>query len=53
MGSKKALVVLGHVVSEQSSMKYCADWRKTFITQVPVDFVPAVEPRWSPDAPVA
>jgi putative NIF3 family GTP cyclohydrolase 1 type 2 len=53
MGRKKALLVLGHVVSEQSGMKYCAEWLKTFITEVPVDFVPAVEPFWSPDAPVA
>ena len=53
MGRKKALLVLGHVVSEQSGMKYCAAWLKTFITEVPVDFVPAVEPFWSPDAPVA
>ena len=52
MGRMKALVVLGHVVSEQSGMKYCAEWLKTFITEVPVDFVPAVEPFWSIDSPV-
>ena len=51
-GRKKALIVLGHVVSEQAGMKYCAEWLKTFIPEVPIDFVPASEPFWSPDAPV-
>ncbi len=50
-GQKKALIVMGHVVSEQSGMKYCAEWLKTFISEVPVEYVPAVEPFWSPDAP--
>jgi putative NIF3 family GTP cyclohydrolase 1 type 2 len=51
-GRKKALIVLGHVVSEQSGMKYCAEWLKAFIPEVPIDFVPASEPFWSPDAPL-
>lgn len=50
-GQKKALMLLGHVVSEQSGMKYCAEWLKTFIGEVPVQFVPAAEPFWSPAAP--
>jgi putative NIF3 family GTP cyclohydrolase 1 type 2 len=47
-GKKKALILLGHVVSEQAGMKYCAEWLRTFIREVPIDFVPAVEPFWSP-----
>jgi putative NIF3 family GTP cyclohydrolase 1 type 2 len=47
-GQKKALLVLGHVVSEQAGMKYCAEWLKTFVTDVPVEFVAAPEPFWSP-----
>jgi len=47
-GHKKALLVLGHVVSEQAGMKYCADWLKTFVTDVPVEFVAAAEPFWTP-----
>jgi putative NIF3 family GTP cyclohydrolase 1 type 2 len=43
-GQKKALVVLGHVASEQAGMKYCREWLKGFITEVPVDFIPAPEP---------
>jgi putative NIF3 family GTP cyclohydrolase 1 type 2 len=49
-GQKKALIVMGHVVSEQAGMKYCAEWLKTFISDVPVEFVAAVEPFWSPAA---
>jgi putative NIF3 family GTP cyclohydrolase 1 type 2 len=51
-GQKKALIVLGHVVSEQSGMKYCAEWLRGLITEVPVDFVPASEPFWAPDRPI-
>jgi len=47
-GQKKALIILGHVVSEQAGMKYCAEWLKTFITEVPVEFIAAAEPYWSP-----
>lgn len=46
-GKKIALILLGHVVSEQSGMKYCAEWLKPFIPEVPVEFVPAVEPFWT------
>jgi putative NIF3 family GTP cyclohydrolase 1 type 2 len=45
-GQKKALVVLGHVVSEQSGMKYCAEWLKGFIPEVPIGLVAAEEPFW-------
>jgi putative NIF3 family GTP cyclohydrolase 1 type 2 len=47
-GQKKALIVLGHVVSEQAGMKYCAEWLKGFSKEVPVEFIPAVEPFWKP-----
>jgi putative NIF3 family GTP cyclohydrolase 1 type 2 len=50
-GRKSALIVLGHIPSEQAGMTYCAEWLKTFITEVPVEFVPAAEPFWSPHAP--
>jgi putative NIF3 family GTP cyclohydrolase 1 type 2 len=52
-GNKKALILLGHVVSEQAGMKYCAEWLKSFITEVPIEFVPAAEPFWSPSHPAA
>jgi len=47
-GKEKALILLGHVVSEQAGMKYCAEWLKSFITEVPIEFIAAPEPFWSP-----
>lgn len=51
-GKKKALIVLGHVVSEQAGMKYCAEWLKGFVKEVPIEFIAAAEPFWRPDKPV-
>lgn len=51
-GKKKALILLGHVVSEQAGMKYCAEWLKTFVSEVPIEFIPAAEPFWTPGSPV-
>jgi putative NIF3 family GTP cyclohydrolase 1 type 2 len=48
-GQKKALIVLGHVVSEQAGMKFCAEWLKGFVKEVPIEFIPAAEPFWRPD----
>jgi len=47
-GNKKALIVVGHVLSEQGGMILCAEWLKSFITEVPIEFVAAPEPFWSP-----
>ena len=43
-GRNKALIVLGHVPSEESGMKAAARWLSTFITEVPIEFVPAGDP---------
>ena len=51
-GQKKALIIMGHLVSEQAGMKYCTEWLKGFISEVPVDFIAAPEPYWRPDQPV-
>jgi putative NIF3 family GTP cyclohydrolase 1 type 2 len=51
MGQKKALILLGHVVSEQGGMQYCAEWLKDFIREVPIEFIAAPEPFWNPDNP--
>ena len=48
-GQKKALIILGHLVSEQAGMKYCAEWLKGFLPEVPVEFIAAAEPYWRPD----
>ena len=52
-GQKKALIVIGHVLSEQAGMKYCAEWLKTFVPEVPVQFIAAAEPFWNPNNPTA
>jgi putative NIF3 family GTP cyclohydrolase 1 type 2 len=46
---KKGLIVLGHIPSEQAGMEECARWLKTFIKNVPIEFVPAQEPFWVPE----
>lgn len=46
-GKRKALFLIGHIPSEQPGMANCAEWLKTFITGVPVGFVPAREPFWT------
>jgi putative NIF3 family GTP cyclohydrolase 1 type 2 len=50
-GNKKALIIVGHVLSEQGGMILCADWLKGFIKEVPVEFVAAEEPFWIAGAP--
>jgi putative NIF3 family GTP cyclohydrolase 1 type 2 len=50
-GNKKALIVVGHVLSEQGGMIQCRDWLRGFVPEVPVDFVPAKEPFWIPQHP--
>jgi len=45
---RKALVILGHIPSEQAGMQECTRWLKTFIQDVPVEFIPAREPFWLP-----
>jgi putative NIF3 family GTP cyclohydrolase 1 type 2 len=42
----KALIVLGHIPSEQAGMDECTRWLKTFVSEVPVKFVPAAQPFW-------
>jgi putative NIF3 family GTP cyclohydrolase 1 type 2 len=43
-GKKKALILLGHIPSEQPGMEYCAEWLKTFVSEVPVEFIATKEP---------
>lgn len=44
----KALIIIGHIPSEQAGMEECARWLKTFISDVPIEFIPAREPFWLP-----
>jgi hypothetical protein len=45
-GKHKALLLLTHIPSEQAGMDECAYWLKKFVTEVPVQFVPAKQPFW-------
>ena len=47
-GRAKGVIVLGHAVSEEPGMEICAEWLKTFITEVPIELIPAGEPFWRP-----
>ena len=47
-GKKKGLIVLGHVPSEEYGMEECARWLKTFITEVPIQYLPGGDPFWRP-----
>lgn len=46
-GMRKALVILGHIPSEQGGMKACAAWLDVLLP-VPVAFLPTREPFWFP-----
>ncbi len=47
-GRPKALILMGHIPSEQAGMQSCAQWLTAFIGGTPVTFVPTVEPFWMP-----
>jgi len=46
LGMPKGLIMLGHVISEQAGMEDFGNWLRTFIHDVPIQFVPADEPYW-------
>ncbi len=48
-GKRKALIVIGHVPSEQAGMEECPRWLKTFVKSVPVEFLPTKQPFWTPE----
>lgn len=43
-GRHKALILLGHEVSEEAGMQECAQWLKTVVPGMQVEFIPAHEP---------
>jgi putative NIF3 family GTP cyclohydrolase 1 type 2 len=47
-GDKKVLILVGHVASEQAGMKFCAEWLRSFVSEVPIQFVTTAEPFWMP-----
>ncbi|HEY1923826.1 MAG TPA: Nif3-like dinuclear metal center hexameric protein [Candidatus Acidoferrum sp.] len=47
-GKRKALIVIGHIPSEQAGMEECTHWLQTFISSPKIEFVPAKQPFWLP-----
>lgn len=47
-GRHKALILLGHEVSEEAGMRYCAQWLKGVLPGVPIEYIRAGEPFWAP-----
>jgi putative NIF3 family GTP cyclohydrolase 1 type 2 len=43
-GRPKALILLGHEVSEEAGMDECARWLRTLLPGMPIQFIPAGEP---------
>jgi putative NIF3 family GTP cyclohydrolase 1 type 2 len=49
-GRNKGQIILGHAISEEPGMEDCAHWLRTFVTEVPIQFIRSGEPFWSPKA---
>ena len=47
-GEKKGLILVGRVVSEEPGMNVCANWLKTFVSEVPIRHISAGDPYWRP-----
>ncbi len=45
-GKHKGLIILSHIPSEQAGMEECTRWLRSFVNEVPVEFVPAKDPFW-------
>jgi putative NIF3 family GTP cyclohydrolase 1 type 2 len=45
---KKALILLGRVVSEDPGMSVCAQWVRTFVPEVAASWLPVGDPYWRP-----
>jgi hypothetical protein len=43
-GRHKALILLGHEVSEEAGMDECARWLRTIFPDMPISFISAKEP---------
>ena len=44
VGQQKGMILLGHMMSEDFGMKEVAEWLRTFLPEVSIDWVPAGEP---------
>ena len=47
-GQKKGMVLVSHEAGEEAGMDECAKWLRTFVSEVPVEFVPTRDRLWIP-----
>ena len=45
-GQRRALIIIGHIPSEQPGMEDARRWLQSFVTEVPVGLVAAKDPFW-------
>jgi putative NIF3 family GTP cyclohydrolase 1 type 2 len=43
-GQPKGMIILGHMMSEDHGMQEVAEWLRTFLNGIPIEFIPAGEP---------
>jgi len=48
-GAKKGAIILGHALTEGHGMLEVAEWVRTFVSEIPVEFIQSGEPFWSPE----
>jgi putative NIF3 family GTP cyclohydrolase 1 type 2 len=48
LGGKKALILVGRIVSEDPGMQVCAQWLKAIVPEVAATWVSAGDPYWRP-----
>jgi putative NIF3 family GTP cyclohydrolase 1 type 2 len=48
LGGKKALILVGRIVSENPGMQVCAQWLKAIVPEVATTWVPVGDPYWRP-----
>lgn len=48
-GFQKSLIIMGHADSEENGMLLTQQWLEGFIDEVPIRFIPAGNPLWSPN----
>src|ERR1700722_15874900 len=48
LGGKKALTLVGRIVSEGPGMELCARWLKTIVPEVASTWIPVDDPYWRP-----
>jgi putative NIF3 family GTP cyclohydrolase 1 type 2 len=48
LGGKKALILIGRIVSEDPGMQVCAQWLKTIVPEVASTWIAVGDPYWRP-----